>query len=123
MDSFELDLNPAMGNDLLYKQSDSSSSINYLEHKDSPFFEGLNLNDNFEEHFNQIFHSQDNKEDSITEMYNNYNNINNVDEFIIHFQNSLNEFYFNKDFDGIINKIEKQFPFFLRMKIVQVYYI
>ena len=112
MDSFELDLNPAMGNDLLYKQSDSSSSINYLEHKDSPFFEGLNLNDNFEEHFNQIFHSQDNKEDSITEMYNNYNNINNVDEFIIHFQNSLNEFYFNKDFDGIINKIEKQFPFF-----------
>ena len=112
MDSFDLDLNPAMGNDLLYKQSDSSSSINYLEHKDSPFFEGLNLNDNFEEHFNQIFHSQDNKEDSITEMYNNYNNINNVDEFIIHFQNSLNEFYFNKDFDGIINKIEKQFPFF-----------
>ena len=112
MDSFELDLNPAMGNDLLYKQSDSSSSINYLEHKDSPFFEGLNINDNFEEHFNQIFHSQDNKEDSITEMYNNYNNINNVDEFIIHFQNGLNEFYFNKDFDSIINKIEKQFPFF-----------
>ena len=112
MDSFELDLNPAMGNDLLYKQSDSSSSINYLEHKDSPFFEGLNLNDNFEEHFNQIFHSQDNKEDSITEMYNNYNNINNVDEFIIHFQSGLNEFYFNKDFDAIINKIEKQFPFF-----------
>ena len=112
MDSFELDLNPAMSNDLLYKQSDSSSSINYLEHKDSPFFEGLNLNDNFEEHFNQIFHSQDNKEDSITEMYNNYNNINNVDEFIIHFQSGLNEFYFNKDFDAIINKIEKQFPFF-----------
>ena len=109
MDSFDLDLNPAMGNGLYYKQSSSNGSINYFEHSESPIFEGLNPNDNFEEHFNQIF-QQDYKEDFTSEMD---NNISNVDEFIIHFQNEyLNEFYFKKDFDGIINQIEKRFPFF-----------
>ena len=117
MDPFELDLNPAMSSGIFYKKS-SSESINYSDYNDFPNLEKLQ-NDNFEENFNKVFYqiSPDNKEDSISENEHNNLNINNVDEFIIHFQNDiLDHFYFKKDYDGIINQIEKHFPFFFNEK-------
>ena len=119
MDPFELDLNPAMMSGIFYQQKSSSESINYSDYNDFPNLDKVNQNDNFEENFNKIFHlnSPDNKEDSISENAPNNLNINNVDEFIIHFQNdNLDYFYFKKDFDGIINQIEKHFPFFFNEK-------
>ena len=124
MDPFELDLNPAMISGVFYQKS-SSDSINYSDN-DFPNLDKMNQNDNFEENFHQVFHlnSPDNKEDSISENEPNNLNINNVDEFIIHFQNdNLDNFYFKKDFDGIINQIEKTFPFFFNEKNASLLYL
>ena len=119
MDPFDLDLNPAMSGGIFYQQKYSNDSINYFDSNDYSCFDKMNQDDNFAENFNKVFHpaTPDNKEDSISEIDYNNLNINNVDEFIIRFQKeSLDNLYFKKDFDGIINQIEKHFPFFFNEK-------
>ena len=124
MDPFDLDLNPAMSGGIFYHQTSSNDSLNFLDNHDFSNFEKPKLEDNFTENFNQIFQpiSADNKEDSISE--DNICNISNVDEFILHFQNeNINNYYFKKDFDGIITQIEKQFPFFFNEKNTGLLYL
>lgn len=56
--------------------------------------------------FNKVFHvnSPEINDDSISEEDNLYDK-NNIDELIIRFQNkNLNNYYFKKDFDRIINQ-------------------
>ena len=123
MDPFELDLNPAMNSGIFYQKTYSSNSLNFSEQQEFPNFE--NQEDNFSENFNKAFQPNfpDIKEDSISEINNLYD-LTNIDEFIIRFQNeNLNNYYFKRDFDGIINQIEKQFPFFFNEKNSELLYL
>ena len=125
MDPLDLDLNPAINSGIFYHQSYSNDSLNILDHPDFTNYEKQNEEDDFTQNFNQVFNpiSPDNKEESISETDNLYN-INNVDEFLIRFQNeNLNNYYFKKDFDGIIYQIEKQFPFFFSEKNEELLYL
>jgi hypothetical protein len=123
MDPFELDLNLATNSGIFYHKAYSSNSLNFSEQQEFPNFEGQE--DNFAENFNKAFqpNSPDIKEDSISEINNLYD-LTNIDEFIIRFQNeNLNNYYFKRDFDGIINQIEKQFPFFFNEKNSELLYL
>ena len=125
MDQFDLDLNPAMNSGIFYHQTYSNDSLNLLEQPDFTNFEKQNEEDDFTLNFNKVFNanSPDNKDESISEVDNLYN-LNNVDEFLIRFQNeNLNNYYFKKDFDGIIYQIEKQFPFFFSEKNEELLYL
>ena len=125
MDPFDLDLNPAMNSGIFYHQTYSNDSLNLLDQPDFTNFGKQNEEDNFTQNFKKVFNlnSPDNKEESISEIDNLYN-INNVDEFLIRFQNeNLNNYYFKKDFDGIIYQIEKQFPFFFNEKNEELLYL
>ena len=125
MDQFDLDLNPAMNSGIFYHQTYSNDSLNLLEQPDFTNFEKQNEEDDFTLNFNKVFNanSPDNKDESISEVDNLYN-LNNVDEFLIRFQNeNLNNYYFMKDFDGIIYQIEKQFPFFFSEKNEELLYL
>ena len=112
-----------MNSGIFYHNTYSSNSLNFSEQQEFPNFE--NPEDNFTENFNKAFqlNSPDIKEDSISEINNLYD-MNYIDEFIIRFQNeNLNNYYFKKDFDGIINQIEKQFPFFFNEKNKNLLYL
>ena len=125
MDPFDLDLNPAMNSGIFYHETYSSNSLNFSEQEEFPNFDKQNNEENFSMNFNKVFHvnSPDIKDDSISEEDNIYDK-NNIDEFIIRFQNeNLNNYYFKKDFDGIINQIEKQFPFFFNDKNTELLYL
>ena len=124
MDPYELDLNPAMTSGIFFHQTNSNDELNLLDDHEFSNFGKPGLEDNFTDNFNNVFQpiSPDNKEDSISE--DNISNISNVDEFILHFQNeNINNYYFKKDFDGIINQIEKQFPFFFNEKNTGLLYL
>ena len=103
MDPFDLSLNPAISGDLFYNNNYSDE----LDDNDFFNFGKNNLDDNFSLNFDKVFSpiTPDNKEDSFSEIDCSLN-ANNVDDFILLFQKKLNIYYFNKDFDGIINKIE-----------------
>lgn len=120
MDPFDLSLNPALSEDLLFNNNYSEE----LDDNDSLNFEKNNLDENFSENFIKVFNpiTPDNKEDSFSEIESSLN-ANNVDNFILLFQKKLNIYYFNKDFDGIINKIEKKFPYFFNEKNYGLLYI
>ena len=120
MDPFDLSLNPAISSGIFFhnKYSDESDINDFLN------LEKNNSEENFSENFIKIFNpiTPDNKEDSSSE-FDSYLNENNVDDFILLFQKKLNKYYFNKDFDGIINKIEKKFPYFFNEKNHGLLYI
>ena len=46
-----------------------------------------------------------------------------MDEFIISFQSELNQYYFKKNFDDLIARIEKQFPYFFNEKTNGLLYL
>ena len=123
MDPFDLDFTHTVNNSLYFLKSNSNDSLNCFDDNDF-VIEKDNQCDNFTENFNKIFahNSADNNEDSFS-LEDNFLNINNVENFIIYFQNQLNNYYYNKDFDGIIAKIEKKFPFFFNEKNVDFIYM
>ena len=117
MDPFDLDLNPAVSGGIFFDHTYSNDGLNFLDNNDFSIFKKYSLEESFSQNFDKVFSpiSADNKEDSFSEI--DYElNLNNVDDFIIIFQKKLNIYYFNKDFDGIINRIEKRFPFFFNEK-------
>ena len=120
MDPFDLSLNPAISGDIFYNNNYSDE----LDDNDFFNFGKNNLDDNFSLNFEKVFNpiTPDNKEDSFSEIDCSLN-ANNVDDFILLFQKKLNIYYFNKDFDGIINKIEKRFPYFFNEKNYGLLYI
>ena len=120
MDPFDLSLNPAISGDLFFNNNYSDE----LDDNDFLNFGKSNLDENFTENFDKVFNpiTPDNKEDSFSE-FDSSLNANNIDDFILIFQKKLNIYYFNKDFDGIINKIEKKFPYFFNEKNYGLLYI
>ena len=124
MDQFDLDLNKSINSGLFIHKVSSNDSLDFLDNNEFINFEKENQEDNFTENFNKVFPqiSPDNKEDSFSEKE-NYLNINNVEDFIIYFQNKLSKYYFQKNFDGITRQIEKKFPFFFNEKNIDLIYM
>ena len=120
MDPFDLSLNPAISSNIFFNHNYSDE----IEENDFFNFEKNNLEEKFTEDFNKVFNqiTPDNKEDSFSE-FDSSLNANNIDDFIFIFQKKLSIYYFNKDFDGIINKIEKKFPYFFNEKNYGLLYI
>ena len=121
MDLFDLDLNQSINSGMFIHKTSSHDSLDFLDNNEFINFEKEN---NFTENFNKVFPqiSPDNKEDSFSENDNNLN-INNVEDFIIYFQNKLRKYYFQKNFDGITTQIEKKFPFFFNEKNIDLIYM
>ena len=120
MDPFDLSLNPAISGSIFFNHNYSDE----MDENDFFNFEKNNLEEKFTEDFNKVFNpiTPDNKEDSFSE-FDSSLNANNIDDFIFIFQKKLSIYYFNKDFDGIINKIEKKFPYFFNEKNHGLLYI
>jgi len=120
MDPFDLSLNPAISGSIFFNHNYSDE----MDENDFFNFEKNNLEEKFTEDFNKVFNpiTPDNKEDSFSE-FDSSLNANNIDDFIFIFQKKLSIYYFNKDFDGIINKIEKKFPYFFNEKNYGLLYI
>ena len=120
-DSFNLNLIPVFSENLLtYKQS-SSDSLELKEKDQIPYYEEQEQKDKFVESYQKVFnpYTADNKKDTIMEVH----DIIDVDDFIVEFQKHLDYYYFGKDFDTIIEKIEKRFPFFFNDKTNGLLYI
>ena len=120
-DSFNLNLIPVFSENLLtYKQS-SSDSLELKEKNEIPYYEEQEQKDKFVESYQKVFnpYTADNKKDTIMEVH----DIIDVDDFIVEFQKHLDYYYFGKDFDTIIEKIEKRFPFFFNDKTNGLLYI
>ena len=120
-DLFNLNLIPVFSENLLtYKQS-SSDSLELKEKDQIPYYEEQEQKDKFVESYQKVFnpYTADNKKDTIMEVH----DIIDVDDFIMEFQKHLDYYYFGKDFDTIIEKIEKRFPFFFNDKTNGLLYI
>jgi hypothetical protein len=120
-DLFNLNLIPVFSENLLtYKQS-SSDSLELKEKDKIPYYEEQEQKDKFVESYQKVFnpYTADNKKDTIMEVH----DIIDVDDFIVEFQKHLDYYYFGKDFDTIIEKIEKRFPFFFNDKTNGLLYI
>ena len=120
-DLFNLNLIPVFSENLLtYKQS-SSDSLELKEKDQIPYYEEQEQKDKFVESYQKVFnpYTADNKKDTIMEVH----DIIDVDDFIVEFQKHLDYYYFGKDFDTIIEKIEKRFPFFFNDKTNGLLYI
>ena len=120
-DLFNLNLIPVFSENLLtYKQS-SSESLELKEKDQIPYYEEQEQKDKFVESYQKVFnpYTADNKKDTIMEVH----DIIDVDDFIVEFQKHLDYYYFGKDFDTIIEKIEKRFPFFFNDKTNGLLYI
>ena len=120
-DLFNLNLIPVFSENLLtYKQS-SSDSLELKEKDQIPYYEEQEQKDKFVESYQKVFnpYTADNKKDTIMEVH----DIIDVDDFIVEFQKHLDYYYFGKDFDTIMEKIEKRFPFFFNDKTNGLLYI
>ena len=120
-DLFNLNLIPVFSENLLtYKQS-SSDSLELKEKDQIPYYEEQEQKDKFVESYQKVFnpYTADNKKDTIMEVH----DIIDVDDFIVEVQKHLDYYYFGKDFDTIIEKIEKRFPFFFNDKTNGLLYI
>ena len=120
-DLFNLNLIPVFSENLLtYKQS-SSDSLELKEKNEIPYYEEQEQKDKFVESYQKVFnpYTADNKKDTIMEVH----DIIDVDDFIVEFQKHLDYYYFGKDFDTIIEKIEKRVPFFFNDKTNGLLYI
>ena len=120
-DLFNLNLIPVFSENLLtYKQS-SSDSLELKEKNEIPYYEEQEQKEKFVQSYQKVFnpYTADNKKDTIMEVH----DIIDVDDFIVEFQKHLDYYYFGKDFDTIIEKIEKRFPFFFNDKTNGLLYI
>ena len=121
MDLDDLNLMPAFSENLISYKPNSSDSIDDIINNDIPILDKPEEENNFSQGFQKVFTPflPDNKEDILNEIH----DINNVDEFIISFQKSLDEFYFEKNYDALINHIEKRFPYFFNEKTNGLLYL
>ena len=121
MDLNDLNLMPVFSENLITYKKNHSDSIDGLSNDDLPFYNKPEDEHNFSQNFQKVFTQflPDNKEDILNEVH----EINNVDEFIISFQSELNQYYFKKNFDDLIARIEKQFPYFFNEKTNGLLYL
>ena len=109
-DEFNLNMIPVFSENLITYKQYSNDSFEAFEKNEIEYYEQQIQKEKFVENYQKVFNpfTADNKKDIIMEV----NDINNVDDFIVHFQKELDYDYYNKDFDSIIEKIEKRFPYF-----------
>ena len=121
MDIDDLNLMPVFSENLISYKPNSSDSIDDVSNNDIPLFDKPSEDNNFNQGFQKVFTPflPDNKEDILNEVH----DINNVDEFIISFQKSLDDFYFGKNYDALIDHIEKRFPYFFNEKTNGLLYL
>ena len=121
MDLDDLNQMPVFSENLISYKQNSSDSIDDIINKDIPLFDKPSEDINFNQGFQKVFTPflPDNKEDILNEVH----DINNVDEFIISFQKSLDDFYFGKNYDALIDHIEKRFPYFFNEKTNGLLYL
>jgi len=121
MDLDDLNLMPVFSENLISYKQNSSDSIDDIINKDIPLFDKPSEDINFNQGFQKVFTPflPDNKEDILNEVH----DINNVDEFIISYQKSLDDFYFGKNYDALIDHIEKRFPYFFNEKTNGLLYL
>ena len=121
MDINDLNMMPAFSENLISYKQNSSDSINDIAGNELPFYDNPEEANNFEQGYQKIFTPflPDNKEDILNEIH----DVNKVEEFIISFQKVLDDYYFDKNYDGIIERIEKRFPYFFNEKTNGLLYI
>ena len=120
-DSFNLNLYPVFSGNLLKNNQSLDDSFEIIEKEDIELMEQQEPKDKFFESYQKVFPplNPDNKKVPIPEI----KEISNIDDFIVNFQEELDEDYYNKNFDNIIEKIEKRFPFFFNEKTNGLLYI
>ena len=120
-DSFNLNLSPAFSGNLLKYCQNLDDSFEIIEKEDLGLNEPQDSKDKFFESYQKVFPSfiPDNKKVSITEIKET-KEIKNIDDFIVNFQEELDEDYYNKNFDIIIEK-KKDFLSFLMKKRTDYY--
>ena len=120
-DEFNLNMIPVFSENLITYKQYSNDSFEAFEKNEIEYYEQQIQKEKFVENYQKVFNpfTADNKKDIIMEV----NDINNVDDFIVHFQKELDYDYYNKDFDNIIEKIEKRFPYFFNEKTNGLLYI
>ena len=121
MDINDLNMMPAFSENLISYKQNPSDSIYDIAGNELPLYDKPEEEHNFEQGYQKIFTPflPDNKEDILNEIY----DVNKVDEFIISFQKVLDDYYFDKNYDGIIERIEKRFPYFFNEKTNGLLYI
>ena len=121
MDIDDLNMMPAFSENLISYKQNPSDSIYDIAGNELPLYDKPEEEHNFEQGYQKIFTPflPDNKEDILNEIH----DANKVDEFIISFQKVLDDYYFDKNYDGIIERIEKRFPYFFNEKTNGLLYI
>ena len=121
MDKDDLNMMPAFSENLISYKQNPSDSIYDIAGNELPLYDKPEEEHNFEQGYQKIFTPflPDNKEDILNEIH----DVNKVDEFIISFQKVLDDYYFDKNYDGIIERIEKRFPYFFNEKTNGLLYI
>ena len=121
MDINDLNMMPAFSENLISYKQNPSDSIYDIAGNELPLYDKPEEEHNFEQGYQKIFTPflPDNKEDILNEIH----DVNKVDEFIISFQKVLDDYYFDKNYDGIIERIEKRFPYFFNEKTNGLLYI
>ena len=116
MDQDDLNLNMVPGfseNLISYKQS-PGDFYGFFESNEFPLYNNQDAQEIFEDCYHKVFNPfpADNKKNILTEI----NEISNIEDFIVHFQKQLDYYYYEKEFDIIIEIIEKRFPYFFNEK-------
>ena len=123
MDQDDLDLNmvPAFSENLISYKPSPSDLYGFYESNEFALYDNQDAQENFEHCYHKVFNPflADNKKNILSEV----NEINNVEDFIVHFQKQLDYYYYKKEFDTIIEIIEKRFPFFFNEKTNRFLYI
>ena len=121
MDIDDLNMMPAFSENLISYKQNPSDSIYDIAGNELPLYDKPEEEHNFEQGYQKIFTPflPDNKENILNEIH----DVNKVDEFIISFQKVLDDYYFDKNYDGIIERIEKRFPYFFNEKTNGLLYI
>ena len=111
-----LNLCPAFSDNLLNVNKEPSQIFDLFGKNDYSFYDKINSDEKFNEDYQKVFNPiDDNKNDSIDEI-DDLDDMSDVEKFTNNFLNKLKDYYYKKDFDRIIEKIEKRFNCFFNNK-------
>jgi len=116
-DNLNLNMFPGFSENLISYKPSPGDLFGYFESNEFAIYDNQNAQnaeENFEDCYHKVFNPflADNKKNILSEV----NEINNVEDFIVHFQKQLDYYYYKKEFDNIIEIIEKRFPYFFNEK-------
>ena len=117
-DNLNLNMFPGFSENLISFKPSPGDLFGYFESNEFAIYDNnqnaQNAEENFEDCYQKVFNPflADNKKNILSEV----NEINNVEDFIVLFQKQLDYYYYKKEFDTIIEIIEKRFPYFFNEK-------